>query len=59
MLKTIDDETIFETYKCRRQCTFMEYKIYFLLKIYKSDIKAELHLREGLKKQAPPGHGSD
>ena len=26
-LKNMDDETIFETYKCRKPCTFMEYKV--------------------------------
>ena len=26
-LKNMDDETIFELYKCRKPCTFMEYKV--------------------------------
>ena len=26
-LKTMDDETLFEKYKCKKPCTFMEYKV--------------------------------
>ena len=29
-LKTMDDESIFEKYKCKKPCTFMEYKVCLL-----------------------------
>ena len=29
-LKTMDDESIFEKYKCKKPCTFMEYKVWVL-----------------------------
>ena len=27
-LKTTDEDTVFETYKCKKPCTYMEYKVY-------------------------------
>ena len=26
-LKTTDEDTVFETYKCKKPCTYMEYKV--------------------------------